>query len=264
MSATCRCKEVEFKEGQTYKRVRGIGHHVKFSCAPNTFEDGYHDPEEDGADEKPTRKRREKKVKKPKRYKSFMSNGLKNALVIARHGMAFEQQIANYQTRKADQDLIAWAATHTCSQLRKFRMMGGKKIGELLKLVQRQDLRLSCGCPCTGVPQEQRGRVPGPLLVPAVWCPKCEGVLVGVKVDRKHRGPSCPTCGTMTVPLYRPTLTSEAKSPPEQPTGDAEPGLSFPMLGDAEAGARRDCDCPEEGSAAWEEGTRCELHTAKA
>lgn len=212
MSANkCRCKEVELPEGQTYRRVKGIGHSSRFSCAPNTYEDGYREPEEDGEGEKPARKKREKKAKKVKRYKSFMSNGLKNALVIARHGNGFEQELAKYQDRKADRELIAWAATHTCSQLRKFRMMGGKKFSELLKFVQKQELRLTCGCPCPGLPQQHIGRMAGPRLVPAVWCPKCEGVLVGVKVDKKHVGPSCTTCGIGTVPLYRPTLASEVK-----------------------------------------------------
>lgn len=235
MSATCRCKEVEFKEGQTYKRVRGIGHHVKFSCAPNTFEDGYHDPEEDGADEKPTRKRREKKVKKPKRYKSFMSNGLKNALVIARHGMEFEQQIANYQTRKADQDLIAWAATHTCSQLRKFRMMGGKKLGELIKLVQRQELRLACGCPCTGVPRNQ---TEGDKLAA-----RLEGVLPYI-----NSGPTGGSEDPVATIRFVAALLKGSSVPVV--TGD-------PVIPEG-------CDCPQEGSVAWEEGDRCEAHTPKA
>lgn len=188
----CSCKDVELKEGQEERRQKGIIH-TRMRCKPVPTEEDI----EAGADPEPVKKRGKKaKVKKVKRYKSFMSNGLKNALVVARHGSAFEEQLAPYQNRKADQELIAWAATHTCAHISsKWRGMraGGKRFNELVKFVRKQSLRLACGCPCTGVPL-------------------------------------------------------------------ATPTPQFPMLGEDEAGSRACCECPQEGSAAWDLGERCEDH----
>ncbi len=154
----CSCREVEFEEGKKYKRTKGIGHSPSM-CAPNMYEEGLRDVEEDEDGEakpvKGKKPRKEKKARKPKKFKWSISNGLRNVLVIAKDGAAFEDQLARYTNRKDEVALLTWAAGHTCAELRKFKGMGGKKLVELTKRLTRvgtAGLRLKCGCPCPGVP----------------------------------------------------------------------------------------------------------------
>jgi len=125
-------------------RHGGVGHSPG-RCAPNVHADGVRKDEV----EAPTPAKR-KKARRPKRFKWSISGGLRNALVTARHGSAFEEDLAPYVDRKKELELLTWAAGHTCIELRKLRGMGAKKLGELLRRLARAELRLTCGCPCEG------------------------------------------------------------------------------------------------------------------